>query len=386
MKSPTWVRVTAMTGVFGLGLGILGSFVNEVTAQTGHQTVDAPKFEVDPFWPKPLPDNWVTGEIGGVCVDAQDHVFILNRAELYPKEKMIAKVGPPVIEFDPDGNVVHAWGDRALMPKSLHGCFVDNRGNVWIAGNHDGIVQEYTHDGSKMLLQIGTKGKFDSADGSDSGLSEIWATNSSHVSLNSPAGVTVDPTNGDVYIADGYQNRRVVVFDHEGHFLRQWGRQGTVAEVDAGVGGVFLQVVHCVVIGNDGLVYVCDRNGNRLQVFDKMGNFQRNMLVEFSKVSQRIPQEGNALLGYTGGTPGTACWLAFSPDVAQRFAYVADCTDDEVRILDRATGQALSKFGRSGHQAGQMASVHTMAVDSKGNIYTAETQYGRRVQKFRLVR
>jgi hypothetical protein len=386
MKSTTCVHVTTVAVAFSLWLLIWGLLPNNVRAQTGHQPIDAPKFEVDPFWPKPLPDNWVTGEIGGVCVDAQDHVFVLNRAELYPKEKMIAKAGPPVIEFDPDGKVANAWGDRALMPKSLHGCFVDNRENVWIAGNHDGIVQEYAHDGSKMLLQIGTKGKFDSADGTDSGLSEVWAMNSSHVSLNSPAGVTIDPTNGDVYIADGYQNRRVVVFDHEGHFLRQWGRQGTVAEVDAGVGGVFLQVVHCVVIGNDGLVYVCDRNGNRLQVFDKMGNFKRNILVEFSKVTRRIPQEGNALLGYTGGTPGTACWLGFSPDQSQTFAYVADCTDDEVRILDRATGQALSSFGRSGHQAGQMASVHTLAVDSKGNIYTAETQYGRRVQKFRLVR
>jgi NHL repeat len=386
MKSTTSVHVTTMAVAFSLWLLIWGLLPNNVRAQTGHQPIDAPKFEVDPFWPKPLPDNWVTGEIGGVCVDAQDHVFVLNRGELYPKEKMIAKVGPPIIEFDPDGKVANAWGDRALMPKSLHGCFVDNRGNVWIAGNHDGIVQEYAHDGSKMLLQIGTKGQFDSADGTDSGLSEVWAMNSSHVSLNSPAGVTIDPANGDVYIADGYQNRRVVVFDREGHFLRQWGRQGTVAEVDAGVGGVFLQVVHCVVIGNDGLVYVCDRNGNRLQVFDKMGNFKRNILVEFSKVTRRIPQEGNALLGYTGGTPGTACWLGFSPDQSQTFAYVADCTDDEVRILDRATGQALSSFGRSGHQAGQMASVHTLAVDSKGNIYTAETQYGRRVQKFRLVR
>ena len=386
MKTKACIHLTAVTVVFNLWLGIWGSFPSEVRAQSALQPVDVPKFEVDPFWPKPLPDNWVTGELGGVCVDAQDHVFVLNRAELYPKEKMIAKGAPPVIEFDPNGNAVNAWGDRALMPKSLHGCFVDSKGNLWIAGNHDGIVQEYAHDGSKMLLQTGTKGKFDSADGTDSGVTEVWATNSSHVFLNSPAGVAVDPTNGDVYIADGYQNRRVVVFDREGHFLRQWGRQGTVEEVDAGLGGVFLQVVHCVVIGNDGLVYVCDRNGNRVQVFDKAGNFKRNILIPFSKVSHRIPQEGNALLGYTGGTPGTACWLAFSPDPTQKLAYVCDCTDDEIRILDRATGQALSSFGRSGHQAGQMASAHTMAVDSKGNIYTAETQYGRRVQKFTLVR
>jgi NHL repeat len=378
--------VNAMTAVFILSLGIWGSLPNEAKAQSGQQAVDLPKFEVDLFWPKPLPNNWVTGEIGGVCVDAQDHVFILNRGNLNPKEKMLAKGAPPVIEFDPDGNVVNTWGNRDLMPKVLHGCFIDNQGNFWTAGNHDGIVQKYTHDGSKMLLQIGTRGKFDSADGTDSRVTEMWAMNSSHESMNSPTGVAVDPTNGDVYVSDGYGNRRVVVFDREGHFLRQWGRQGTLAEVDAGVGGVFLKAVHCVAIGNDGLVYVCDRLGNRVEVFDKMGNFKRNILVEFSKVSHRISEEGNAVRGYTGGTPGAACWIAFSPDLAQKFAYVGDCTDDEVRILDRATGRALSSFSRQGLYAGQIASPHTLAADSKGNLYLGDVGDLRRVQKFRLIR
>src|ERR1700730_2093550 len=116
MKSTTWVRVTAMTGVFGLGLGIWGSFPNQVTAQTGHQTVDAPKFEVDPFWPKPLPDNWITGDVAGTCVDARDHVFIANRRNLTTKELLFAKPAPPIIEFDTEGNVVNSWGDPKVLP------------------------------------------------------------------------------------------------------------------------------------------------------------------------------------------------------------------------------------------------------------------------------
>jgi len=139
---------------------------------------------------------------------------------------------PPIIEFDADGNVVNSWGNRDLMAKTAHGCFIDKEGNFWTAGNNDGIVQKYTHDGSKMLLQIGTKGGMDSADGTATGR----GLNASHTSLFKPTQVAVDPTNSDVYVSDGYGNKRVVVFDREGHYLRQWGRQGTQAETDAGGG------------------------------------------------------------------------------------------------------------------------------------------------------
>jgi hypothetical protein len=203
-----------------------------------------------------------------VCIDAQDHVFVLSRGNLWPKEPPIAIAAPPVIEFDPEGKVVNSWGDRAKMPKELHGCSIDYQGHIWIAGHLDGIVQKYTHDGSKMLLQIGIKGKYDSADGTDS--TAISGT------------VAVDAGNGEVYVSEGYGNRRVVVFDRDGHFVRQWGRQGTVAEILEGVGGVFLNMVHCVVIGKDGLVYVCDRQGDRIEVFDKMGGYKRSLLVKGS--------------------------------------------------------------------------------------------------------
>jgi hypothetical protein len=368
MKNTTCVHLTVMTGVFSLWLGIWSSLPREVRAQSGHQEAELPKFEVDPFWPKPLPDRWVTGEVGGVCVDAQDHVFTLNRGNLLTFEQKNATAAPLVTEFDQEGTLVNSWGNRDLLPTGLHGCFVDYQRNIWIGGNQDAIVQKYTHDGSKMLLQIGTRGKFDSSDGSGNGA----AMNSSHVFLNGPTSVAVDPTNGDVYIADGYTNRRVVVFDRDGKFLRQWGRQGTLDEIDAGVGGVFLREVHCVVIANDGLVYVCDRYGNQIQVFDKMGNFRRNILVE-SKAT-RLPGVGSA------------CWIGFSPGPAQKFAYVGDCAYGEVRVLDRATGQTLSRFGRPGNQVGEIADPHTIAVDSKGNVVVGDTANGRRIQMWRPVK
>jgi DNA-binding beta-propeller fold protein YncE len=329
--------------------------------------VKAPRFELDVSWPKPLPEHWVLGWQGGVCVDARDHVFIVDRRNLTPEELEVAQPTPPVVEFDPEGNVVNSWGDPNVVPKGIHGCYFDYEGNVWLAGNADGIVQKYTHDGSKLLLQIGKRGVFDTSDGTITGR----ALNSSHTQFFKPAGVAVDPGNGDVYVADGYGNSRVAVFDRNGGFLRQWGRQGTKAEVVAGMGGVFMQVVHCVVLGNDGLLYVCDRQGDRVEVFDKMGSFKRNILIN-SEPAQ-MPD-----------TTGMAMWVAFSPDQQQRFMYVPDEHDDQVVALDHASGQILSRFGRPGYQPGNFEHPHALAVDSKGNIYVNET-VGRRLQRFKMV-
>ncbi len=325
------------------------------------------KYVVYPSWPKPLPDTWVTGRAGGICVDAHDNVFEVNRGDLQPKEALVATPAPPVIEYDPEGNVIDSWGNPKVLPDSPHGCFVDYQNDVWIAGNEDAIVQKYTHDG-KLLLQIGVKGVFDTSDGTAKGR----ALNSSHKYLNEPAAVAVDPSNGDVYIADGYGDSRIVVFDRNGKFLRQWGHQGTKAEAAAGVGGAFMKVVHCVVIGNDGLVYVCDRQGNRIQVFDKMGNFKRNIWIHTGKEP-------------TPDSWGTAWWMAFSDDPAQKYIYVADGRNEQVHILDHASGKMLESFGRPGHQVGEFTHCHTLAVDSKSNIYVAETDIGRRVQKFKPV-
>ncbi len=359
-------HIVAIAITLGMSLAVLDP--SSYMAQSGAgQAMATPRFKVDPSWPKPLPGRWVTGEVGGTCVDANDHVFIVNRDNLTSAEKQNAKPAPPVIEFDSEGDIVNSWGNPNVLPNAPHGCFVDVKGNIWIAGKADGIVQKYTHDGSKLLLQIGTRGKFDTSDGAINGA----ALNSSHTRLNEPASVAVDPANGDVYVADGYGNRRIAVFDRNGKFLRQWGRQGTLAEDKAGVGGAFLGNVHCVVLGNDGLVYVCDRLGDRVQVFTKMGKFIRNIFVN--------PAAGE-IIGR-----GTAWWLAFSPDKAQKFMYVADGGDEAIWIFDRATGKALSSFGQPGHQAGEFTFLHTISVDLHGNLIAAETIDGRRVQRFRLL-
>jgi DNA-binding beta-propeller fold protein YncE len=246
-----------------------------------------------------------------------------------------------------------------VLPDGVHGCFVDHDDNVWIAGNGDAIVQKYSHDLSTLLLQIGEKGVFDT-------------TNSSRTLLNRPADIAVDPDNDDIYIADGYGNRRVVVFDKNGNYLRQWGEQGTVAEAETGVGGKFLQVVHGVNIGHDGLVYVNDRKGNRIQVFEKDGTFVRNIWTN---------------RGYLldGPGPGT-CWdLTFSKDRDQRLIYVTDGEEQLLWTINHADGSTESTYGWPGHLAGEFTFVHTIDADSKGNLYTAETIGGRRVQRFQVV-
>ena len=332
-----------------------------------HAQVGVPMYEVDPSWPKPLPGNMVTGRAGGICVDAQDHVFEVNRGDLQDKEKLVGTPAPPVLEYDSAGNLVNSCGDFKTAPNSIHGCIVDKENNLYVAGNDDAVVQKYTHDGSKMLLQIGTKGLFDSSTGLRTGL----ALNQSKTLLNKPADIAIDPGNGDIYIADGYGDHRIAVFDKDGKFLRQWGQQAVAAESTAGAGGVFMGVVHCVVMDKNGLIYVCDRQGNRIQVFDKMGNFKKNIWVKSGHEE-------------TPDSWGTAWWLRFSRDPEQKYMIVADGCNELVHILDRESGTEITKFGRPGHQLGEFTHCHTLDVDSKGNIYIAETDIGRRVQKFRL--
>ena len=326
----------------------------------------APKYEIDTTWPKPLPKDWITGQLGGVCMGEQDHVYVVNRRNITEEEKETSMSAPSIIKFDLAGNVVGSWGDQSTVPGSIHGCFVDKDKNVWVAGNADAIVQKYTPDG-KLLLQIGTRGKFDSVDGTRRGA----GNNAAKDQLHMPSAVVTDPGNGDIYVSDGYGNRRVVVFDKDGKFLRQWGRQATDEETQKAVPGVFAQVVHCIAMSNAGLIYVCDRQGNRVQVFQKDGTFVRNILIP--NRSGKLPDKR-----------GTAWWVAFSPDAEQKLLYVMNGGVEEVHILDHASGKILSSFGRPGHQVGNFTHGHTLAVDSKGSVYVAETDWGRRIQKFRI--
>jgi DNA-binding beta-propeller fold protein YncE len=359
------------------GLGLALAFAISYSIPLNAQMKPA-KFEVDPSWPQPMPDRWVTGAVGGVCVDAQDHVFILNRGGLTENELDSGRQAPPVIEFDPQGNVVNSWGDRGILPEALHGCFVDNENNIWISGSSSGFVQKYTHDGKRLLLQIGTSGVVDSSDGSLGGV----PLNASRVYLFRPSAIAVDSSNGDVYVADGEEagsNHRVAVFDRNGQFLRQW---GLYPEPGRDAADAFMQVPHCVAIGNDGFVYVCDRRRDCVQVFDKMGKFQKNIPIPYEQRSQRQkPGPGHKTRVW-----GTADWIGFSPDRAQTFMYVLNEDDEQVEVLDRASGAVLSKFGHAGHQVGGFTFAEMLAVDSKGNVYIAELggeEAGNRVQKFK---
>src|SRR5216117_2675671 len=418
-------HVLAVTIGLGVAIGVGLVSVQPVAGPSkAEKRLVAPTFQVDPFWPKPLPDNWVTGEIGGTCIDSQDHVFIVTRGfqtgGLVSPENVggadtrtgtlggafKSKASPPVIEFDQDGNVVNSWGDptlepagalgpsgqsiagqNAVLPNGIHGCFVDYLDNVWIGGNGDGVVQKYSHDG-RLLMQIGVKFECDDGLGTvgtpgnfisctlPSGGGNVMRTGASSTYLSLPADIAVDPANGEVYIADGYGNHRVVVFDAKGNYLRQMGSVGSGAgQFTAGDGGH----PHCVVLGKNGLVYACDRGQDRINVYTKGSGTTPGTLVKTISV---IP--GTAALGVAG-----SAWdVDFSPDASQTFAYISDGGNEVMWIFNHAAALAglpnaiLDGFGRPGHAAGEFTFLHMMAIDSKGNLYAGETIGGRRVQKF----
>ena len=334
-----------------------------------------PKFVVDPFWPKPLKGNWIVGQIAGLHVDTRDHVWILHRSNsLLPDEK-VAKPGetstrcctaaPAVIEFDPEGNYVRGWGGPGAgydWPKNEHGLYVDAEGHVWVAGNDaaDHMILKFTREG-KFLLQIGKPGK---AEGS-----------ASMTQLGRPANMEVDVAANELYIADGYGNKRILVLDSRtGAYKRHWGAYGGTPSDDklpayspsAPLSKQFANAVHCVRLSKDGLVYVCDRGNNRIQVFRKDGNF----VTEF--IGVRLPATDTVD-------------LVFSPDPAQRHILLGDGQSSFIHILSRSDGKQLGTFAQHGRQAGAFRSLHNLGTDSKGNLYTGEAGFGRRIQKFALV-
>ncbi len=342
---------------------------------------EPPRMQVDPFWPKPLPHNWILGQVSGVAVDAADNVWIIQRprsltpdekgAALHPPRSICCVPAPPVIEFDPAGNVLRAWGGPAPGTgerpgkhydwfQSEHGIYIDPNGFVWLGGNgaDDGQVLKFTQDG-RFVLQIGHPAR--------------GAASNDVTRLGRPADVAVDPVAHEVYIADGYANRRIIVFDADtGAYKRHWGAYGgRPADVaqrydpSKQLPRQFGTPVHCVVLAKDGLVYVCDRENDRVQVFHKDGGFVTEWRI----------------------APGTlgmgSLWdLALWPDAGQSLLFNADGENNQVRILRRADGTVLGAFGRSGRQAGQFHWVHTLAIDSHGNVFTTEVDNAKRVQRF----
>ncbi|TMA24815.1 MAG: hypothetical protein E6J78_19315 [Deltaproteobacteria bacterium] len=371
MKKWSFVYLATVVVALAVGLGVW----KPLKAKADNDN-KAPAYKVDPFWPKALPDRWVTGEVAGTCLDSNDHLFTVNRGpqnnNLTAKETLVAKASPPVIEFDRQGNVVNAWGDLAILPNGLHGCFVDYQDNVWIGGNGDGIVQKYSHSGN-LLLQIGTKGVCDGPCG------EATSTNTSTTLLNEPPDMTVDPSNNEVYIADGYGNHRVVVFKQvtaagklTAVYQRQWGSAGKAPGQFSPTGGGH---PHCVVLGKDEHVYACDRANDRVQVFSKMG-----------ALIQVIPIKPGT--GAAPGGIGSAWDVDFSADKDQSFLFNADGGNEVLWELNRRAALSgdpnaiLVGFGRPGHMAGDFTFLHSVAVDSRNNMFIGETIGGRRVQKF----
>ena len=396
---PAATRFTGRRTHAGVLLAALLGGAFWLALPAAQDAAEAPMYRVDPFWPQPLPTmtdenglarQWVTGMVGASCIDSQDRVVTVNRGflpnGLLPQEGSQSIPSPPVILYDPAGSVAASWGDTtltedgaaAVLPHGIHGCFVDEMDNIWIAGNSDGVVQKWTHDGSRMLLQIGAKGVCDGPPtlnpGSPHPTCGEPGYNRSRTLLNAPADIAVDPNpdpvtgeRGSVYIADGYGNHRIVVFDREGNYLRQWGSAGSGdGQFVEGGGGH----PHCVVLGNDGLVYACDRGQNRIQVFDREGNLRRIIPVDPAAY-------GEATLRATD--------IELSRDPEQRHLFVVDLGSNRIWILERESGDIVGSIGGSGHMAGEFTFPHTIVIDSQGNLYAAETVGGRRNQKFTRV-
>jgi hypothetical protein len=358
------------TAIIGLGVG---QAVLQDKAEAQRANVQAPIFEVDPFWPKPF--NGLLGMAIGVWVDEQDHVWIIHRssatlhnnekgAELNPPIAECCRGAPPVLAFDPDGNLVRSWGGPGPgyeWPQSNHGIHIDYKGNVWIGGNgeKDAHVLKFTKDG-KFLLQVGGLGK--------------TAGSNDLENFGRVAKIWVDPKTNEAYIADGYTNKRVAVLDADtGKMKRYWGAYGNKPD-DANLGNYdpkappaqqFRNPVHCVERSNDGLLYVCDRANNRLQIFRPDGTFVKEAFFARNTLGS-----------------GSAWDIAFSKDPEQRFIFMADGQNNRVRIIVRETLEEVTAFGDGGRQPGQFYGVHSIATDSKGNIYTTETWEGKRLQKF----
>jgi DNA-binding beta-propeller fold protein YncE len=367
-------RLLVLAGL-ALGIAALGMGQAALEASTQGQMVQAPRFEVDPMWPKPLPNHWVLGNVIGVGVDARDHVFIVHRqdqlvegaengAAMSPPISECCAPAPPVLEFDPEGNVVGSWGgpgEGYEWPGSNHGIAIDDQDNVWIGGNGptDSHILKFTHDG-KLLQQIG--------------IPKQPANSRSTAHFGRVAKISFDPAAREAYVADGYLHKRVAVLDmNTGAVKRFWGAYGNVPS-DSNIGPYdpgaplaqqFRNPVHCAEPTTDGFVYVCDRPNDRIQVFRKDGSFVKEKIIA----------------PLTRGD-GSVWDIAFSRDPEQKYIFLADGKNERVYVMDRQSLDIITTFGDGGRQPGQFFAVHSIATDSKGNIFTTETYEGKRIQRF----
>src|SRR5215471_11176493 len=408
-------RLGTIFVALALALGVASIVLDRVSKVTA-AAIMAPRFEVDPMWPKPLPNHWLLGNAIGVAVDSNDHIWIVHRqASLEAMENYAAanppgpkrragvveseccQPAPPVLEFDEAGNLIGSWGGPGEgydWPETNHGIFIDYKGNVWIGGNgrpapgsaaaggargggragggaaapegqpapgyfNDNMILKFTQSG-KFLMQIGKPGQ-------SKGSNDVE-------NVKGAAKMYVDPKTNELYVADGYGNHRVIVFDAEtGKYKRHWGAYGKKPD-DTPLGRYnpsdppaqqFRNPVHCAELSNDGLLYVCDRPNDRIQVFKPDGSFVKEVFVAKNTLGD-----------------GSVWDIAFSKDPQQKYIYLADGANEKVYIIARDTMEILTSFGDGGRQPGQFYAVHSIATDSKGNVFTTETYRGQRLQKF----
>jgi hypothetical protein len=383
-----------MTRKHGIALGVsfvaallvlgAGQAALQAASDAQAQSFEAPYFEVDPFWPKPLPNHWILGNAIGVGIDSKDHIFIVHRglpslnerteagAATNPPTGECCLPAPPVLEFDAEGNLVNSWGGpptggEYTWPVSNHGIAIDPKDNVWIGGNgrdtatgkRDSHILKFTHDG-RFLRQIGRPNQ------------PVNSNSTTH--FGGVAKISFDAALNVAYISDGYFHTRVAVVGmDDGKIMRFWGAYGRTPsdsnlgryDPDAPLAQQFRSPVHCAEPSLDGLIYVCDRPNDRIQVFRRDGGF-----VKEQRIAPRTLGDGSV-------------WdIAFSRDPQQKYLYLADGKNERIYVLDRQSLEILTMFGDGGRQPGQFFGVHSIATDSKGNIYTTETYEGKRLQKF----
>jgi sugar lactone lactonase YvrE len=337
------------------------------------QSKTAPQFRVDPAWPQELPNNWILGSVTGVYVDARQHVWVTHLPETLTEEELglvqkppfgeCCQAAPSVLEFDQHGKVVGSFGDGSQdvsqWPRNPHGIFVDHNDFVWVGTHMHHRVMKFTREG-KLVLTVGTFDK--NAGSNDTTL------------LGGPAGIWVDPKTNEAFIADGYRNRRVIVVDGAtGKYLRHWGAFGKPPDDtqknanDPNTPNQQFGTVHGITGSRDGRIYVADRRGNRIQVFDQKGTYLSEKII--------APQTRAS---------GSAFVPVLSPDSNQQWLYLADGTNHKIWIFRRSDLEVVGSFGHGGRHLGQMLRPHGMSVDSKGNLYVGEASTGRRVQRFLL--
>jgi hypothetical protein len=378
MKATWWLTAA------GVGLIMMFGSVaacRQPAADAPASAAQVPLFEPDPLWSQALPNKWVTGAVGGVAVDSHDNVWIFHREATIPDGEKAASLNPPqaeccipapaVLEFDPNGKLLQAWGGPGPgyeWPSTQHGILVDDQDNVWLTGSakEDNQILKFTRTG-QFLMQIGHAGKNRGSNDTEN--------------LGGPAGLFLHRKTNELFVADGYFNHRVIVFDATtGAYKRHWGAYGKApvddypfpprAQLIAGpVPEAFNNPVHAVVVSNDDLVYVADRTNNRFQVFRADGTFVREFFVARNTLQAE----------------GTVHHFAFSPDAAQTYLYVMDGSNKAIRVFDRKTMTIVANIGgHAGHNAREFFHAHGFAVDSKGNLFIGEVNNGQRYYKYRF--